>query len=146
MQRAMAYHSLVTVPQREQILRRNVITSHAEERRRLIGHKHLPYHSRVLAWTTKADSRGHQKERWTKFAGQHLNPFTHTPDILHKYLRSIGVLRDPYAYNLPASSSQKQWATATYKVQQLCLAVSKTIPLTAPRLTPSKLKSDRDWH
>ena len=108
MQRAMAYQSWVTQLQQEQILRRNVITLHAEERRRLIGHKHLPFHIRVLAWTTKAHSRGQQEERCMKFAGQHLHPFTHTRDTLHKYLRSIGVLRDAYAYNLPTSSSKVQ--------------------------------------
>ena len=117
MQRAMAYPSLVTQLQREQILRRSVITSQADVRRRLIGHEHLPYHTRVLAWITKAHSRGQQEERWTKFAGQHLNPFTHTPDSLHKYLRSIGVLQDAYAYNLPSSSAQKQWASTAHKIQ-----------------------------
>ena len=115
-QRAMAYHNLVTQLQREQILRRNIITSHAEERRRLLGHEHLQYHTRVLAWTAKAHSHGQQKERWKKFAGQHLNPFTHTPDSLHRYLRSIGVLRDAYAYNLSSSSSKQQWATTIHKI------------------------------
>ena len=117
MQRAMSYHSLVLQLQRERILRRNVITSHAQERCRLIGHAHVPYRTKVLAWTTKAHSRGEQKQRWTKFAGQHLNCFTQTPDSLHKYLRSIGVLRDAYAYNVPSSSSHKQWAATTHKVQ-----------------------------
>ena len=58
MQHVLAYQSLVTQLQREEILRRNVISSHAQERRCLVCHEHLPYHTKVLACTTKVHLRG----------------------------------------------------------------------------------------
>ena len=143
-QRAMAYDNLVTQLQREQILHRSIITSQAEERRRLLGQEHLQYHTRVLAWTAKAHSHGQQKERWKKFAVQHLNPFTHTPDSLHRYLRFIGVLRDAYAYNLSSSSSKQQWATTTHKIPTAEPGDGQNNPSDCSKVDPQQAKEQSE--